>query len=158
MLVLDADCIGSTAKYIALADSIVIDDLIGTAPVAADSNRPSRQKRRHSRYARPDIQTAIVDPRCLFRRKFAPVRLIDISQAGVAIGYEKKLKRGQRLRVEMVFHDGRSFEFICVVANLRSCDDDMIYGLKFEKSNRHFEEHLLKTGLKIKLNNLPKTA
>jgi PilZ domain len=158
MLSSDANRSGFTAKFIEPTDNIVIDDLTGAAPVRADSNRLGTQSRKYSRYARTDIQTAIVESRFFCRRKLVQVRLIDISQSGVAIACERKLKRGQRLCLVMVFDDGRLFEFSCVVANLRVSDDDTIYGLKFEKSNRLFEEHLLKTGLKIKLHNLAKTA
>ncbi|MGH8547947.1 MAG: PilZ domain-containing protein [Methylococcales bacterium] len=86
-----------------------------------------------------------------------PVRLIDVSQLGVSIACGKKLRCGQRLLLMLTFQDGQSFEFDAVISNRRSGDEDMTYGIKFERSNHQFEEHLLKTGLKIKLKNLSTT-
>lgn len=156
MLALDPNYSSANANYLALADTIVIGDLTATVPVAAEPNRPI-QRRKYCRYSRTDIQTYIAEPRFPFRRKLTPVRLIDVSQAGLAIGYGKKMRRGQHLHLVLEFQDGRSFEFNCVTAHRRPGAEGMIYGLKFEKSNRHFEEHLLKTGLKIKLSSFPRT-
>ncbi|MGR9105890.1 MAG: hypothetical protein ACU843_03065 [Gammaproteobacteria bacterium] len=154
MLVLDRDRPRSRAESNASEEDILIDHLAGMVPIESYFNEPVIQKRKHCRYIRGDIQAAVADMRLLFRVKFKPVRLVDVCQAGVSIGTERKVPCGHRLRLALTFADQQSFEFICVVTNRRPGDDEMIYGLKFERSNQQFEEHLLKTGLKIKLNNM----
>ncbi|MCI0653218.1 MAG: PilZ domain-containing protein [Methylococcaceae bacterium] len=153
MLAWDWDVEFSNAQIDALTDDILIDDLVGPAPVAHYFDKPVKQRRKCCRYVRDDIQAGVSDTRLLFRQKFNAARLIDISPLGLSIGCAKKLKCGQLLKLMLTFQDGHSFEFNGVVVHRRSGDEDMIYGLKFDKSNRQFEEHLLKTGLKIKLNN-----
>jgi PilZ domain len=145
---------GYVVQYLALTDEILIHDKAGKEPVPVDLNRPARQKRKCCRYVRNDIQVSIAEGRLLFRREYTKVRLIDVSQVGVSVGFEKKLKCGQLLRLVLAFQDGQSFEFRAVITSRRVGVEETIYGLKFEKPNRRFEEYLLKTGLKIKLNNV----
>lgn len=159
MLVLDWDTKFSNAQYEALTDDIVIDDLAGARSVSEQSGPAVKyQRRKYCRYVRNDIQAGVSDNWLVFRRKFTPVRLVDVSQFGVSIGWSRKLKCGQQLKLALTFEDGQCFEFDGVIVNRRSAGQDMVYGLKFERANRQFEEHLLKTGLKIKLYNRSFTA
>jgi hypothetical protein len=157
MLALDWDEEFSNAQTGVSTDDILIDDLTGRGPNAPGFGNPVKEKRKYCRYVRTDIEVGIAESRLIFRRKFTPVRLVDISQSGVSIVCAKKLKCGQQLKLLLSFQDGQTFEFNGMVAHRRSGDEEPIYGLKFDRSNRHFEEHLLKTGLKIKLHNVSMT-
>lgn len=141
-------------QYPAPMDHIVMDDSVGLGSSVPYFDKPLKQKRKCCRYVRNDIKACVSENRFLFRRELREVRLIDVSQVGCAIGYRKKLKYGQHLRLMLMFQGGPSFEFDCSIANRRVGDPDMIYGLYFNNPNHLFEEHLLKTGLKIKMNKL----
>jgi PilZ domain len=144
---------GYDVQYIALPEEILIDDYPGNSAKTLNCVQPTRQKRKYCRYVRNDIRVKITDSRLPFRREFTEARLIDVSQVGVSIRCPKRLRCGQSLRLVLSFEDGESFEFIGVTVNRRCVGLVHVYGVKFEKSSRRFEEHLLKTGLKRKLNN-----
>lgn len=134
---------------------IDLDDLIEIEAVEADSDQKIQEKRQYCRYVRDDIQASVNESRMPFRRAFRQVRLLDVSAAGCSIRYDKHLKYGDHLHLRFRFDSGRSFEFDCVVANRRSDRRGAIYGLMFHKPNhRPFEEYLLMTGVKLKLNRL----
>lgn len=154
MLFLDATFGLNDTKYISPPDHIVIDEYSTARQLGGISSAPVKQRRKYFRYTRDDIQAYIADQRFLFGRKYDPVRLLNVSQVGVSINYEKKLRRGLRMLLQLEFDDGHSFEFKCVIVYRRFAEVGMIYGLNFGKLNRDYEDHLLKTGLRRKLNNL----
>lgn len=158
MLTVGAESKGSEMQYTASTGDIIIAGLAGKAPFDRDFDEPLRQKRKYCRYVRDDIQISVTENRFLFRKKTKTARLLNVSPLGVSIRYPIKLKRGQRVLLILTFQGGRAYEFKGVVVYRRSVDQEIIYGLNFEKLNYQFEEHLLKTGLRLKLNKLSMTA
>lgn len=147
----------SSMEYQALAGDILIDGLAGSRPFDGIYEKPLRQKRKSCRYVRDDIQVSVIEKRFLLRRKTIEARLVNICQIGACIGYSKKFSRGQKVQLILTFSEGESYEFSGVIVHRRTDNQEMIYGINFEKLNHQFEEHLLKTGLRLKLNKLSTT-
>ncbi|GEM_PF-401326 len=111
------------------------------------------QRRVHSRYTRDDIGVTLNSKRAFFRNHVETAKLINISHQGVAITCKKSLCERSRLSLELKFDDGKIFNLKGKIVYRRVHNDQQAVGIKFERSYPLFEEHLLKTGLKLKLRN-----
>ena len=109
------------------------------------------QRRAHSRYTRDDISVALHSKKAIFRNHVETAKLINISHQGVAVTCKKILCERSRLSMELKFDDGKIFKLKGRIVYRRVRNDQQTVGVKFERANPLFEEHLLKTGLKLKL-------
>lgn len=133
------------------ADEILIDSAGHPGERMATLHWLGKENRKYSRYIRDDIAISILQKDFLFRNNGRSVRLLDVSQHGAAISLERKLKTGKLINVCFSFSDGGEFPVRARVVNSRLQDGATVYGLKFEPADSAFEEHLLKSGLRIKL-------
>ncbi len=111
------------------------------------------QRRGHSRYTRDDICVTLQSKTAIFKNRAESVKLINISHQGLAVTCKKKLRERSRLSLELNFDDGKTFNLKGRIVYRRVRDDEQTVGIKFDKAYPLFEEHLLKTGLKLKLRN-----
>jgi hypothetical protein len=101
------------------------------------------------RYVRDDISITIKPSGQLFNRAAKRVMLLDISQNGMAIHAEGKLRVKTKLFVTFTFSDGAVFHIYArVVRPLKG--EVFSYALQFDDSIGAFTKHLLKTELSRK--------
>lgn len=111
------------------------------------------QRRSYSRYTRDDIRISLQSKTAIFKSCVESAKLINISHQGLALTCKKKLRERSRLSLELRFDDGKIFNLKGRIVYRRVRDDEQTVGIKFDKAYPQFEEHLLKTGLKLKLRN-----
>ena len=118
--------------------------------VSVENAESDIKVRKKTRTTRNDINASV--RRCgVFRSKvFQPVKLVDISQLGAAVATEKTMRLNDRVQLKLQFIDG--IEFTVDARITRAIEDaSPCYGLCFVRADRRLSEHLLKTGLKLKL-------
>lgn len=98
-------------------------------------------KRAAVRYRRDDIE-ATLQQRKLFSKNLFAVNLLNISSKGVAIISDHTLNKNSKVKLKLIFKDGRIFEIDAIVARIASAT---VYGLRFDRMNTLLADHLLET-------------
>jgi hypothetical protein len=98
-------------------------------------------QRKAVRYRRNDIKAVIKVDSALFPR-LIHVALLDISSKGAAVYAEKKLKNKTKVRLYLLFSDGKRFEIDSQIVHTEATPR---YGLKFNTNNPDLAEYLLHT-------------
>lgn len=119
--------------------------------VNAINDPVDREKRAYSRYKRDDIFVSARKKTLFFDQPTFDLQLRDVSLFGISVSIPRKIRRGSRLQLTVSFQDRSEYVLQGRVVHARDSDDAPVYGLKFERNNTSFMEHLLRTGVRKKL-------
>lgn len=103
-----------------------------------------------TRCPRPDIAVELRPCSLLGNKAFSPVELLDISRLGVAVSTQKSLRLRSKAHLKFSFRDGKEFIVLAQVCRIIDSESSS-YGLCFVEYLPGLNEHIVKSGLQLKL-------